>query len=98
MKWLTEHHIEYRFHDFRKDGADITLIQNWLHSLDWEILLNKRSTTWKQLDDSIKQSLSQETVAEILATHPTLIKRPVLENGQHITVGFKVEHYQQLFS
>jgi len=98
IKWLNKHHIEHRFHDFRKDGIDADLVQGWLKSLDWETLVNKRSTTWKQLDEATKQKLSADNVVERLVAHPTLIKRPVLVTEHHVTVGFKAEHYQQLYS
>lgn len=98
-KWLESHGVDYRFHDFRQDGIDSTLIQGWLQSLDWETLVNKRSTTWKQLDDSTKNTLSENTVIEVLKQHPTLIKRPVVRtDNDQIEVGFKEATYSKLFA
>lgn len=97
-KWLEARGIDYQFHDFRQDGINKQLINGWLRSVDWQTLVNKRSTTWKQLDDSIKNNLSEKTVVGVLIDNPTLIKRPVLacDNGR-IEVGFNESVYAKLF-
>jgi len=98
-KWLEQYALEYRFHDFRKDGLEQATIEAWLANDGVELatLLNKRSTTWKQLDPEAQQSAEGDAAA-LMAEHPTLIKRPVLIQGDTILVGFKEAAYQQLLS
>jgi arsenate reductase len=101
-KWLGDNAIVYVFHDFRADGLTAERIQHWLEQLPREKLLNKRSTTWKQLPDELKNQLSADNAAESLfintmTEHPTLVKRPVLEiSNDNIQVGFSATDYQQL--
>lgn len=98
-RWLESNAIEYCFHDFREDGINSAQIKNWTEQMDWQTLLNKRSTTWKTLPEEIRQSVSAKNVATLLAENPTLIKRPVLiSNERVLQAGFKPEIYQQLFS
>lgn len=87
-RWLDEHHIDYRFHDFRQDGLNRAMMNNWLQSLDWETLLNKRGTTWRKLDDPRKNDLNQSAAIDLMLAHPTLIKRPVIETAKGCLVGF----------
>ena len=100
-KLLEEKDVKYQFHDFRVDGISKTLLANWLKSVPYTLLLNKRSTTWKQLDESIRSIVdagaSNKEVIDLFIAHPTLIKRPVLVNDNNeITVGFSEQYYLAL--
>ncbi|MEE8059903.1 MAG: ArsC family reductase [Pseudomonadales bacterium] len=99
-KWLDSKSIDYRFHDFREDGINKNQLTGWIKTLGWETIINKRSTTWKQLDiktrDSIN-SMDQALAISVIMEHPTLIKRPVLETGQDCLIGFKEQEYRALF-
>lgn len=103
-KWLESEKIDYHFHDFRVDGLTAANIKHWLKTIPAERLLNKRSTTWKQLPDQIKTDLDCEKIAttllcKTLLEHPTLIKRPVIEvDTDIIDVGFSADNYAQLFA
>lgn len=97
-KWLDAQGVDYRFHDFREDGLDKAQVKSWIAELGWETLVNKRSTTWKQLDAATRESLNDSTVVPIILDNPTLIKRPLLDTGDHRRVGFKADDYQQLFA
>jgi len=77
-KFLDQHNVEYTFHDYRTDGTDKKLISAWVKVHGWETVLNKRGTTWRQLDDKAKSTTNESNVAELLAKHPAMIKRPVL--------------------
>lgn len=97
-RWLDQNDIDYRFHDFRSDGLDPLLIQSWVDNLGWESLVNKRSTTWRNLPDDQKSNLNEKTLVSLLLEQPTLIKRPVLDQLGRLQLGFKETEYQQIFS
>jgi len=102
-RWLEQQDIDYRFHDFRKDGLDTQQLQRWIEQLGMDRLLNKRSTSWKALADEYKALLLNpdhrtEAGLAIFIRQPTLIKRPLLEQDQRATaVGFSDDSYRQLF-
>ncbi len=96
-KWLDEHHIAYQFHDFRKDGLSEDKITDWINQAGLETVINKRSTSWRNLDDETRAGLSEQNAPALLAKTPTLIKRPVLESDQGLTIGFNAEQYASLF-
>lgn len=93
-KWLDSQGIEYTFHDFRADGLSESQTRAWHEELG-DALLNKRSTTWKQLSADA-QAQAQQAPAALLAQHPTLIKRPLLDTGHTRRVGFNADEYAQL--
>ncbi|GHE90266.1 ArsC family reductase [Thalassotalea profundi] len=98
LKWLDNNNINYEFHDFRVNGINTTLINKFTQLIDWELLLNKRSTTFRALDESIKKNLDENTFKNIVLEQPTLIKRPVLLINNTLHVGFKEQQYQELFN
>lgn len=97
-KWLDENGVAYQFHDVRADGLDNQQVQQWAEQVGWETLLNRRSTTWKQLDSNVRDSIDATSAITQMVEHPTLIKRPVLATGEQVTVGFKADNYQQIFN
>lgn len=97
-KWLEAEGLEYLFHDFKKQGLDEHKINQWLSSVGPDLLVNKRSTSWKKLTDAEKALVAEGGTAQILSEYPTLVKRPVLETENSTHVGFKAEQYQSIFS
>jgi arsenate reductase len=97
-QWLDAHSVVYEFHDVRADGLTESKVQQWLEKVDWQLLVNKRSTTWKQLSDEVKDNLSEANLTQVLLDNPTLIKRPVLEHEQAVFVGFKAADYDSIFT
>ena len=87
LKWLSGQGIEHRFHDFRVDGLEAELLQGWLDSPFADKLVNRRSTSWRQLTDEQRQ-LEGESQIKLLLEFPTLIKRPVFVTDDIIAVGF----------
>ena len=86
LKWLEQQGVEHHFHDLRADGLDRTMAKSWLGSDVADKLVNRRSTTWRQLDEAQRES---KDMAGLLVQHPTLVKRPVFErDGNVIAVGF----------
>lgn len=78
----------HRFHDLRADGLPPGHLARWLGSVGWEVLLNRRSTTWRELPETAKAGLDAAGVARLMERYPTLIKRPVIEAGDALIVGF----------
>jgi Spx/MgsR family transcriptional regulator len=96
--WLDSHNIDYNFHDFRKDGINKYIINGWLNTVAWDKILNKRSTSWRNLDASTQQAVNATNVVDLLVENPTLIKRPVMDVNDIITVGFNSDTYQGIFN
>lgn len=96
-QWLDRHHIEYHFHDFRADGLATAQVEAWLRELGADTLVNKRGTTWKQLDETARAQLDTGKAAQLIAEHPALIKRPLLDLGHQRSVGFSDALFSELF-
>lgn len=91
--WLDARQIDYRFHDYRLDGLDAALLQRFVDALGVDALLNQRSTSWRQLDDAQKSDLTPEKALQLMLSVPTLIKRPILDDGRQLVVGFNPDQY-----
>lgn len=95
-RWLDEHSVEYRFHDFRTDGLDLDRLGAWAAELGWESLINRRGTTWRQLPEVQRTDLDESRALALMLEHPALIKRPVLDLGRQRRIGFDAERYASL--
>lgn len=95
--WLTENDIEYRFHNFKKDQLEAETLKDWIGLLGWEVLLNKRGTTWRKLPEETRQDINPQKAEAIMLNNLSTIKRPVLNYDGQLMVGFKPEHYSNLF-
>jgi len=95
--WLANREIEFQFHDYRKQGLDIELLNAWVDDLGWEALVNRRGTTWRQLAAEVRDALDTKSAIEIMLDKPAIIKRPLLvTNGQRY-LGFSEEQYSSIF-
>ena len=97
--WLAEHDIAYRFHDFKKEGVPEAELDRWLASLGWEVLVNRRGTTWRKLDEAVRDSVSDAATARsVLIANPSLIKRPVVvwDGNDAVTAGFDEAQWASL--
>jgi Spx/MgsR family transcriptional regulator len=97
-KWLDLHGIEYRFHDFRLDGLEPQTVAGWLDELGWQDLVNRRSTSWKALDEATREGMDNSSALAAIMAQPTLIKRPLLDTGHERFTGFTAASYQTIFS
>jgi Spx/MgsR family transcriptional regulator len=95
-RWLDDRALDYRFHDFRKDGLLRTDLERWCDTVGWESLLNRRSATWRQLPAQTKTDLDGALAQDLMLGNPTLIRRPVLEGPEVLLVGFSEQDYEQL--
>ncbi len=96
-KWLDEKGVEFTFHDYRKDGLSDELLSSLESTLGWEALLNKRGTTWRKLPEETKDAINKESALLIMLENPAIIKRPILNTGSSLELGFSDAAYQQLF-
>lgn len=97
-KYLDTHQIDYHFHDFREDGINPIQLSAWAAELGWEALLNKRSTTWRNLPDETKQNINEVLALMVMEDQPTLVKRPVLELSDRVLIGFNEKTYTDVFA
>ena len=87
--WLADHGVDYRFHDFKKDGVPADRLPAWLAEAGWETLINRKGTTWRKLDAAAQAAVDDAASAQALALRePSVIKRPVVDWGGRVTVGF----------
>lgn len=96
-RWLDAQQIDYRFHDFRRDGLETELVERWHEQLG-AALLNTRGTTWRQLPEALRNSVTDETRVALLMEHPTLIKRPLLDDGTRCLSGFNETLYSDFIN
>ena len=97
LKWLTEHQIEHKLHDYRVDGLDENFLNQAEQQFGWQSLVNKRSTTWRNLADEVKENLSKSTALSVLTKQPTLIKRPIILQDNIALIGSDIHAYEQAF-
>jgi arsenate reductase len=95
--WLETHGIEYAFHDFRRNGLARDKLAEWVKKAGWEALLNKRGTTWRNLPENQRSRLNARSAQALMLEHPSLIKRPVLEVGAGLVVGYSSAQYEVAF-
>src|SRR4051812_12321007 len=96
--WLTEHAVESEFHDFKKAGVTPALIKGWLAEVPWDVLVNRKGTTWRGLPDERKAAVTDaKSAAALMLELPSVIKRPVLAAGKKVHVGFSDELYRTIF-
>ena len=86
--WLDAAGIAYAFHDYKKEGADPARLAQWADAAGWEVLLNRRGTTFRKLPDAEKEGIDRDRAIALMAAQPSLIKRPVVEYEGGLLVGF----------
>ena len=95
--WLDAQGVAYSFHDYKVDAPTRAMLDAWADACGWEPLLNRAGTTFRQLPDRDKTELSRARAFELMVAQPSMIKRPVLDVGGRITVGFSPSIYADLF-
>ena len=95
MTWLDLHGITYTFHDYKKSGIDAPTLERWEKRLGWEALLNRRVTTWKKLDEVVRSGINRETALQLMQEQPSLIKRPVVDTGAVLLIGFEPDIWEE---
>ena len=95
--WLDEHGVKYQFHDYKVSGIDREHLDAWCKKAGWEIILNRAGTTFRKLSDADKADLNERKAIALMLEQPSMIKRPVLEKGAKLLIGFKPADYQIAF-
>ncbi|WP_375291426.1 ArsC family reductase [Qipengyuania sp.] len=98
-KWLEEQGLDYTFHDYKKEGVDAGALERWADTCGWEVLLNRRGTTFRKLDEAAKTDIDRDKALALMQAHPSLIKRPVATrtDGDRVLVGFAVSEWENAF-
>jgi arsenate reductase len=96
--WLDARKIAYQFHDYKAEGVTKTKLETWAKAAGWEVLLNRSGTTFRKLPDADKEGLSEKKAIALMLAQPSMIKRPVLELGGRLFVGFKPDEYSKAFA
>ncbi|BAM90226.1 putative protein with thioredoxin superfamily fold [Bradyrhizobium oligotrophicum S58] len=91
--WLDDNGVRYDFHDYKSGGIDKATLTAWSDAVGWEVLLNRAGTTFKKLPDADKDGLTESKAIALMLAQPSMIKRPVLDLGGKLLVGFKPEIY-----
>jgi len=94
-KWLDEKGLDYQFHDYKKDGIEKKQLVEWVGMQGWEVLLNKRGTTWRKLSEDVKNNIDEKSAINVMLENASIIKRPVLEVNNQIIVGFSIDEYSK---
>lgn len=97
--WLIKHKISFKLYDYKKQGIEKEKLEVWCSKVNWEILLNKKSTTWRELSKLEQEKVTNKTAAiKVMMNNTSIIKRPVMEYNSKIIVGFNEEAYKQLLA
>lgn len=94
--WLNKQKIEFEFHDYKKEGITAAMLKEWCNAKGWEVIFNKRSSTWRTLVLEQQATVNNQAQAiKLMQEHNSIIKRPVIEAGEEILVGFDEKEYIQ---
>lgn len=97
--WLAAQQLDFTFHDFKKQGLERATVEQWLQQLPWDVLVNKKGTTWRGLSDERKAAVVDAASAlEVMLENTSVIKRPVLDNNGQFSVAFSETQYKEIFA
>jgi arsenate reductase (glutaredoxin) len=92
--WLDANGVAYAFHDYKAQGIDRARLESWARAVGWETLLNRAGTTFRKLPDADRTGIDEGRALALMLDQPSMIKRPVLDLGGKLIVGFKAEQYE----
>lgn len=95
--WLNAQGVAFSFHNYKKDGLSAERLQLWLDAVGWEVLLNRKGTTWRRLPEETRAAIDEASAVRLMLDNPSIIKRPVLECEGGPLVGFDAETYARTF-
>jgi arsenate reductase len=95
--WLDARGVPYAFHDYKAVGLERGVLEGWARQVGWETLLNRAGTTFRALPEKDKADLSEKKAIALMLAQPSMIKRPVLDSGKALLIGFKPDQYEKAF-
>jgi arsenate reductase len=96
--WLDAHGVAYTFHDYKTQGIARAKVESWAGQAGWEMLLNRAGTTFRKLPENDREGLTEKKAVALMLAQPSMIKRPVLEDGAKLIIGFKPDIYGAAFA
>ncbi len=97
-RWLRDHDIDCVFHDYRKQGISREQLQAMMAQLGWEIMLNRRGSTWRALSEDARARIDEASALDLMLDNPAIIKRPILDADGHLHIGFSNQQYEEIFA
>jgi len=99
LAWLSKKNIPFSFHDYKQQGINKEKLNDWCNRKGWELIFNKRSTTWRELTEAEQEKVrDQSSAIKIMIQYNSIIKRPIIEKGNDLLVGFNEEQYKRAFT
>jgi len=100
LDWFNDHHVEYEFHDYKARGITEGKLKGWSKQVGWQDLINRKGTTWRQLDEKVRVGITNQTAAiKLMSEKPTVIRRPLIEeDGKVVVLGFEEVVYAEHFA
>ena len=95
--WLDDKGVAYAFHDYKAECIDKATLERWAKEVGWEVLLNRAGTTFRKLPDAQRENVTEKNAIALMIEQPSMIKRPVLDVGGKLVVGFKPDVYAATF-
>jgi arsenate reductase (glutaredoxin) len=95
-RWLQDQDIDFHFVDIRDEVLNESQLINWQQQLGWELLLNKKSITWRKIPSFDRDDLNETSARTLMLNYPTVMKRPLLDTGNNVVLGFNVDDYEAL--
>jgi len=95
--WLDQHGVAYGFHDYKAAGIERSRLEGWAKAVGWETLLNRAGMTFRKLPDRDKEGITEKKAIALMLDQPSMIKRPVLDVGRKLIVGFSPQTYEKTF-
>ena len=93
--WLDQASVPYQFHDFKKLGVSADQLRAWDQAVGWQKLLNRQGSTWRKLDLAVQADVVDASSAcALMQKYPSLIKRPVVQWPERLSVGFDAAQWQ----
>jgi Spx/MgsR family transcriptional regulator len=96
LKWFEAHNADYQFIDYKKEPPTKELAATFLNALPWDVVINKRGTTWRKLDDDTKAQMDSTLAIETMVHSPSIIKRPIIEKDGKIWSGYDENLFEEL--
>jgi len=93
--WLEANGVTYAFHDYKTEGIDKAALERWAKEVGWEMLLNRAGTTFRKLPEAERENVTERKAIALMLKQPSMIKRPVLDAGGRLIVGFKPDVYAE---